>query len=449
MPTTSLNNITGSWAPAVSTSTVGTTTYTFTPDPGQCAGPAQLTITVTDQLTPTFDPIADVCLNATAPVLPTTSLNNITGSWAPAVSTATLGTTTYTFTPDPGQCAGPAQLTITVTDQLTPTFDPIADVCLNATAPVLPTTSLNNITGSWAPAVSTATIGTTTYTFTPDPGQCAGPAQLTITVTDQLTPTFDPIADVCLNATAPVLPTTSLNNITGSWAPAVSTATIGTTTYTFTPDPGQCAGPAQLTITVTDQLTPTFDPVADVCLNATAPVLPTTSLNNITGSWAPAVSTATVGTTTYTFTPDPGQCAGPAQLTITVTDQITPTFDPIADVCLNATAPVLPTTSLNNITGSWAPAVSTATIGTTTYTFTPDPGQCAGPAQLTITVTDQITPTFDPIADVCLNATAPVLPTTSLNNITGSWAPAVSTATLALRHIHSLLIQVSVPDQRS
>ncbi|WP_276504945.1 gliding motility-associated C-terminal domain-containing protein, partial [Terrimonas pollutisoli] len=118
----------------------------------------------------------------------------------------------------------------------------------------------------------------------------------------------------------------------------------------------------------------------------TAPVLPTTSNNGITGTWSPAVSTSAIGTTTYTFTPDAGQCAGTATLTITVTDQITPTFDPVNDVCLNATAPVLPTTSNNGITGTWSPAVSTAAIGTTTYTFTPDAGQCAGTATLAITV---------------------------------------------------------------
>ncbi|WP_276505055.1 hypothetical protein, partial [Terrimonas pollutisoli] len=430
LPTTSNNGITGTWSPAVSTAAIGTTTYTFTPDAGQCAGTATLTITVTDQITPTFDPVNDVCLNATAPVLPTTSLNGITGTWSPAVSTAAIGTTTYTFTPDAGQCAGTATLTITVTDQITPTFDPVNDVCLNATAPVLPTTSNNGITGTWSPAVSTSAIGTTTYTFTPDAGQCAGTATLTITVTDQITPTFDPVNDVCLNATAPVLPTTSNNGITGSWSPAVSTASQGTTTYTFTPDAGQCAGTATLTITVTDQITPTFDPVNDVCLNATAPVLPTTSNNGITGTWSPAVSTAAIGTITYTFTPDAGQCAGTATLTITVTDQITPTFDPVDDVCLNATAPVLPTTSNNGITGTWSPAVSTSAIGTTTYTFTPDAGQCAGTATLTITVTDQITPTFDPVNDVCLNATAPVLPTTSNNGITGTWSPAVSTSAI-------------------
>src|SRR5688500_12601691 len=222
--------------------------------------------------------------------------------------------------------------------------------------------SNNGITGSWSPAVSTASVGTTTYTFTPAAGQCAGPATLRTNERRERKPTFDPVDDVCLDATAPVLPTTSNNGITGSWSPAVSTASDGTTNYTFTPAAGQCAGPATLTITVTDQITPTFDPVDDVCLDATAPVLPTTSNNGITGSWSPAVSTASVGTTTYTFTPAAGQCAGPATLTITVTDQITPTFDPVDDVCLDATAPVLPTTSNNSITGSWSPAVSTAIV---------------------------------------------------------------------------------------
>src|SRR5436309_3074578 len=152
-------------------------------------------------------------------------------------------------------------------DQLTPTFAPIADVCLNAPGPVLPTTSTNGIAGTWSPAVSTGTVGTTTYRFTPAGGQCAGPATLTITVTDQLTPTFAPIADVCLNAPGPVLPTTSTSGIAGTWSPAVSTGTVGTTTYRFTPAGGQCAGPATLTITVTDQLTPTFAPIDGECTN--------------------------------------------------------------------------------------------------------------------------------------------------------------------------------------
>ena len=45
-----------------------------------------------------------------------------------------------------------------------------------------------------------------------------------------------------------------------------------------------------------------------------------------------------------------------------------------------------------------APAVSTATPGTTTYTFTPDAGQCATTTTLTITVDPTVTPTFTPVA---------------------------------------------------
>src|SRR5206468_8047430 len=134
---------------------------------------------------------------------------------------------------------------------LTPTFAPIADVCLNAPGPVLPTTSTNGIAGTWSPAVSTGTVRTTTYRFTPAGGRCAGPATLTITVTDQLTPTFAPIADVCLNAPGPVLPTTSTNGIAGKIGRASCRDTVGMTAVRLTPAGGKCAGAAGLTVTVT------------------------------------------------------------------------------------------------------------------------------------------------------------------------------------------------------
>ena len=44
----------------------------------------------------------------------------------------------------------------------------------------------------------------------------------------------------------------------------------------------------------------------------------------------------------------------------------------------------MPTTSNNNFTGAWSPALNNA--ATTTYTFTPTAGQCASTATLTITV---------------------------------------------------------------
>ncbi|SHG07652.1 hypothetical protein SAMN02745131_04231, partial [Flavisolibacter ginsengisoli DSM 18119] len=226
-----------------------------------CDSTVTLIVTLTTQITPTLAPIGPLCQNSTAPVLPTTSINGITGTWSPAtINTATQGSTTYTFTPDDGQCATPATIDVVITDQVTPTLAPIGPLCQNSSSASLPTTSTNNITGTWSPStVNTSTVGITTYTFTPDAGQCATPVTIDIEITTQLTPTFAPIGPLCQNSSAPALPLTSLNGITGTWSPAaISTTTQGSTTYTFTPDAGQCANTATLTVTVTPKQTPTF-----------------------------------------------------------------------------------------------------------------------------------------------------------------------------------------------
>jgi hypothetical protein len=395
LPTLSNNGITGTWNPAtISTAAAGTTTYTFTPDAGQCAtATTTVDVTVTGAVTPTFDPIGNLCIGATAPVLPALSNNGINGTWNPAtISTAAAGTTTYTFTPDAGQCASSASIDITIAAQVTPVFTAIGPLCVGATAPILPAASNNGITGTWNPAtISTAAAGTTTYTFTPDAGQCAtATTTVDVTITGAVTPTFDPIGNLCIGATAPVLPALSNNGINGTWNPAtISTAAAGTTTYTFTPDAGQCASSASIDITIATQVTPVFTAIGPLCVGATAPALPTLSNNGITGTWNPAtISTAAAGTTTYTFTPDAGQCAtATTTVDVTVTGAVTPTFDPIGNLCIGATAPVLPALSNNGINGTWNPAtISTAAAGTTTYTFTPDAGQCAT-ATTTVDVT--------------------------------------------------------------
>jgi hypothetical protein len=249
---------------------------------------------------------------------------------------------------------------------------------------------------------------------------------LTITVNPNQTPTFNAVAPICAGATLVPLPTTSNNGITGTWAPALNNT--ATTTYTFTPDAGQCATTTTLQIVVNNNVTPTFNPIGTLCQNSTPPTLPTVSNNGITGTWNPAtINTATVGTTTYTFTPNAGQCAVATTLDITIDLQITPVFTQIGPLCVGATAPTLPATSNNGITGTWNPAtISTATAGTTTYTFTPTVGQCATTnVTMDIVVTPLITPAFDAVASICSGATLAPLPTTSNNGITGTWAPAL------------------------
>src|SRR5213076_1557202 len=423
LPTTSNNNITGTWNPAV-ISTTASGSYVFTPAAGQCATPYTMDVVITNQVTPTFTQIGPLCQNSTAPALPTTSNNNITGTWNPAVI-STTASGSYVFTPAAGQCATPYTMDVVITNQVTPTFTQIGPLCQKSTAPALPTTSNNNITGTWNPAVI-STTASGSYVFTPAAGQCATPYTMDVVITNQVTPTFTQIGPLCQKSTAPALPTTSNNNITGTWNPAVI-STTASGSYVFTPAAGQCATPYTMDVVITNQVTPTFTQIGPLCQNSTAPALPTTSNNNITGTWNPAVI-STTASGSYVFTPAAGQCATPYTMDVVITNQVTPTFTQIGPLCQKSTAPALPTTSNNNITGTWNPAVI-STTASGSYVFTPAAGQCATPYTMDVVITNQITPTFTQIGPLCLNSSAPVLPTTSNNNITGTWNPAVISTT--------------------
>ncbi|WP_298155924.1 T9SS type B sorting domain-containing protein, partial [Flavobacterium sp.] len=376
LPTTSQNGITGSWAPTLSNTS--TTIYTFTPDAGQCATTATLTITVNNGNTiPTFNSIPAICAGDALSPLPTTSQNGITGSWSPALSNTS--TTIYTFTPDAGQCATTTTLTVTVNGGNTiPTFSSVPAICSGGVLAPLPTTSQNGITGSWSPALNNTS--TTIYTFTPTTGQCATTTTLTITVNTPVVPAFSSVPAICSGDALLPLPTTSQNGISGSWSPALNNAS--TTIYTFTPTAGQCATTATLTITVNTPVVPAFNSVPAICSGDALAPLPTTSQNGITGSWSPALNNTS--TTIYTFTPTTGQCATTATLTITVNTPVVPAFSSVPAICSGDALAPLPTTSQNGITGSWSPALNNAS--TTIYTFTPDAGQCATTTTLTITV---------------------------------------------------------------
>jgi large repetitive protein len=420
LPTTSNNGITGTWNPStVSSATIGTFTFTFTPTvPTQCGTPLTITIQIRPILTPTFNPIPPICEGSTPPVLPNTSTNNVTGTWSPTtVSNTTSGT--YTFTANPTECATPTTIDIIVNPKITPTFDPIPDVCYQSTPiPILPTTSNEGIIGTWNPAII-SNIASGTYTFTPNASECALPITLTVNVTI-ITPTFSFNTNFCANSVAPILPTTSDNGITGTWNPSVVSNTVGAT-YTFTPNPGQCAIVTTVTTTIDPNITPTFDTITPICENDPAPILQNPSNNGITGTWNPAVVDNTA-TGTYTFTPDAGQCALVATLIVTVNPNITPAFTIDTEICENDPAPILPTTSTNGITGTWNPStVSNTTTGG--YTFTPNAGQCAVVSTITITVNPILIPTFDPIPPICSGGSVPNLPLISNNGISGTWNP--------------------------
>ncbi|MEO7312894.1 MAG: gliding motility-associated C-terminal domain-containing protein, partial [Chitinophagaceae bacterium] len=304
------------------------------------------------------------------------------------------GNYNYTFTNSQG-CQDTVVLHLTIQPAVAPLFTAIGPLCQNSTPPALPATSNDGITGTWNPgAINTATIGTIDYIFTPTAGQCATVANLTVTVNTNIVPTFNPIAAICSGA-AIVLPPTSIEGITGSWAPAVNN--MATTIYTFTPTAGQCATPTTLTVIVTSNIAPAFTAIGPLCQNSVPPALPLISTNGINGTWSPAIiNTATAGITDYTFIPTTGLCATRAILSVTIDPQITPAFTPIGTLCQNSTAPALSTTSNNGITGTWSPAtINTTTAGITTYTFTPAAGLCATATTVIIEVNPILYSTTD------------------------------------------------------
>lgn len=324
---------------------------------------------------PLFNQISPICSGETIS-LPSTSVNNIIGTWSPAINNTS--TTTYTFTPTAGQCATTTTMTVIVNSPITPIFSQASPICSGGTF-TLPPTSTNGITGTWSPAINNS--ATTTYTFTPDANQCATSTTMTVVVSNGLTPTFNQIPSICQGGLFS-LPTSSIEGIIGTWSPSVNTTT--TTTYTFTPNPGQCAVSATMTVTVSLPISPTFNQLGPFCQGSSAPSFSNTSLEGITGVWGPpGINTGAIGTNTYVFVANAGQCATNQSMSITVNPLLTPIFPDQESICFGDNI-VLPTLSTNGVSGAWSPNMNN-TI-TTVYTFTPSLGQCAASTNITVEV---------------------------------------------------------------
>lgn len=191
--------------------------------------------------------------------------------------------------------------------------------------------------------------------------------------------TFAAVAPICEGDILNPLPTRSNEGVLGSWSPALDNTV--TTKYTFTPDANECATEAFLTIVVIPTVTPIFDQVLPICVGESLAPLPLRSINGINGTWSPALNNRI--TTTYVFTPSGGTCVLPTTMTISVLQETEPLFDQVPDVCIGDPFN-LPLKSKEGITGQWSPTINS--LNTTTYTFTPNPGQCAKETTMTVVI---------------------------------------------------------------
>jgi hypothetical protein len=392
--------------------------------------------------TPTFASVPAICAGGSLSELPTTSLNGITGTWTPSLNN--IVTTTYTFTPTAGQCATTATLTIIVLD-----VPEVTNVTLLADVGTSPSSWAVPVGGNFndgfnicidptvvSPSFYYLDINTLTSTAPLKPNTLNG---FNINVANTPDNWFDywaakgVTADAgagtwqaamwpIINGNAPILYINYdgsdyqlLDGMMYQWLNAMTPLRISGDypewNYSFTGRvesvDGCLSSFFDVFLEINSLTTPTFAPVPAICAGESLSELPTTSLNGITGTWAPALNNTV--TTTYTFTPTAGQCASTAALTITVNPAVTPTFDAVDPICEGGILNALPTTSLNGITGTWAPALNN--MVTTIYTFTPEAGECATEATLTITV--------NPLPIVSAGNNGPLSPGAMLN-LTGT-----------------------------
>ena len=340
-----------------------------------------------------------------------TATGGTTYSWTPVNSLSNpsianpvaspTATTVYTVTMSNGTCTSLDTVKVTVVP--VPTINATNDLALcSGSSTTLSATGGNSY--SWAPSTglsstTTATTTanptiTTTYTVIGSNGVCTSKDSVTVTVnalptaniTTNGATTFCQGNSVTLSANTGTGLTyqwkNNGNSIFGATTSTLSATSTGSYAVFVTNNNNCSATSNAISVTVNPNVTPSFTQVSPICVGDNLSALPTSSTNNIIGSWSPTVNNT--ATTTYTFTPNAGQCAVTTQMTINVTSGTIPSFSQVGPFCSGDNLLPLPTTSSNGISGSWSPLLNS--VNNTTYTFTPNAGQCASSATMSITI---------------------------------------------------------------
>jgi gliding motility-associated-like protein len=514
LPTTSLNGYSGTWTPALNNLT--TTTYTFTPNFGQCASTTTITIAVNPNNTvSSASSTPTVCINTAIPAITHTTTGatgigtpiglpvGITANWISDEITLTgtptaSGVFNYSI-PLTGGC-GIVDATGTITvllDNSASSSSSNPTVCINTAIPAIthtttgatgigsPTGLPAGVTANWI-ADEITLSGTPTasgvYNYSiPLTGGC-GTVDATGTITVILINTSGSASSnptVCVNTAIPTI-THSTTGATGIGTPIGLPAGITTNwlsdeiTLTGTPTAsgvynysipltGGC-GTVNATGTITiliDNSVSSTSSSPTVCVNTAIPIIthsttgatgigsPTGLPAGVTANWIADEITLT-GTPTasgvYNYSiPLTGGC-GTVDATGTITVLINNSASSASSnptVCINTAIPTIIHTT-TGATGIGSPTGLPAGVmanwiadeitlsGTPTasgvYTYSiPLTGGC-GTINATgiITVNQEVTPTFNQVDSICVGDVIAPLPLISLNNVSGTWNPAIN-----------------------
>jgi hypothetical protein len=197
-----------------------------------------------------------------------------------------------------------------------------------------------------------------------------------------------------------------LNGITGTWSAAISTATVGSIVYTFTPNAGQCASPATMSVVVNPAPIVSTVVTNETCTTANNGIIAVTATgpnNGYNVSWTGASSGNPAGTEIATsggsysltnlnagsYTISVTNTAGCLTNTTVVVTEPTPLVATISApqiLCPGATTTI--TVGASGGTGPYT-GTGTYTVSAGTYTYTvTDANGCT--STVTITIADPL-----------------------------------------------------------
>ncbi|MEN9302327.1 MAG: hypothetical protein RL264_756 [Bacteroidota bacterium] len=340
---------------------------------------------------------------------------NITGATASSYTATTAGSYTVVVT-NSNSCTATSSATAvtvnalptaTITAGGATTFCQGDSVVLNANSGAGLTYQWQNNGTSIIGATSagyTATVSGSYSLVVTNSNSCSVTSIPTsVTVNANITPTFTQVAPICLGSALAELPTTSTNNISGTWMPSLNASE--TTTYSFIPTTNQCATSATMTIivdtlptaTISEGGVTTFCQGGSVVLNANTGTGLTYQWKkngiNISGSTLANYSATTSGS--YTVVVIRNNCASTSEaINVTVNAIPNVTLNNFSEVCdtignyvLGGGSPsggIYSGTSVNNNVFNTSVGAGTYPI---TYTFT-DVNGCSASAVKNLVIID-------------------------------------------------------------
>lgn len=486
----------------ISNLATGTYNYTVT-NANSCTSPSvRVDINpIPNTITPTFSPITPVCFGNSIS-LPLLSTNGVLGTWSPSFNPN--ATTTYTFTPNPGECATPTAIQVVIKPIPSVTATPTSEtICSLQSTGITLSSAISGTTFSWTTTatdvsgdssstgniisqVLTATgtlLGNVQYTITPTNNGCSGtPIIVSVIVTPKPTLTATAVSSsICSGSATAInlvgsMPNTNFswnliqNNVTGGSIGTGNvitqilntiTNTSGEAVYAITPLVNGCRG---ITTTISIIVNPIpvaiINPAAGqtLCSGQTTAIFFSSPVINTNFNWTVnqtnlngtlpnsgtsiaqtlSVILPSVGTATFEVTPNSNGCIG-ASVQVSVTVKPIPSFSAIptqAPICSGDTTSIVLSPSLIGTTLAWTVVqngVSGATVGigntiyqtlettgttvgTATYTVIPELNSCSGnPIVIPVTVNPLPQPSITG-GNICVDALGVAFTTYTLNS---------------------------------